>query len=384
MIETSRSAVLRAPKSASAWGSFGEILHVAEFHGEARICYSNAMSRDKRNFRWPYLLGLLELPNQPEAGMTHLRQATELEGNKTASARYELARALVERGRYEEAEPHLQALLAANPAHAAARVERARIHLARGHLKQATQEIQPALTNNYTMRAALLLAAQITQRNKQPDVAAQLSRRAASVPAFDWPDPVLRVLQNRRVDRASLADQANAFLRQNRTQEAEVVVSKLLSAFPDDGEGLLLLGRLRFVQKRCAEAESAHRRHLATQPNSLNGLVQLGLSLMCQQQWTNAAGVFEKAIALKHDFAEGHSNLAVARSRAGDGTGSIRAYRDALRCTPGDINMHMGLAEELANAGEVEEAQQHVKSAAALNPNDPRVQKAREQLGIKP
>ncbi len=384
LITTSRTEVVRSPKSGAAWGKLGQALHAAEFLGEAQLCYSNAFARDKNNFRWPYLLGLLELQDQPDAALIHLQQANALSHGKSDEPRFQLARALIERGRYEEAAAHLRLLLAANPGHAKARVELARIHLARGALKQATQELQPALTNSYTMRTALLLAAQIAQRNGQAAAAAQLSRRATSLPrGFDWPDPVLRDVQILRVDRASLADQANGLLQQQRTQEAESAVAKLLNAFPNDPEGLVLLGRLRYMQKRCAEAEAAYRKHLSIQPSSLNGLIQLGLSLMCQQQWTNAAGVLERAISLKPDFAQAHNNLAVARSRAGDGAGAIRAYRDALRCTPGDINAHMGLAEELANAGQVQEAKQHVESAAALNPNDSRVQKAREQLQMK-
>jgi tetratricopeptide (TPR) repeat protein len=384
IITTSRTAVVSAPKSGVAWGKLGQALHAAEFHNEARLCYSNALARDKKEFRWPYLLGLLELENQPDAAIIHLEQAARLAAGKTDAPRFQLARALIERGRYQEAASHLGVLLAANPSHAAAHVELARVHLARGELQQATRELQSGLTNNVTLRIALQIAAQVAQRNGQVDMATQLSRRVVATPrGVDWPDPVLREIRSLRVDRVNFADQANALLQQQRIREAEAAIAALFESFPDDPEGLLLLGRLRYMQKRCAEAEAAYRKHLAIQPNSLNGLIQLGLALMCQQQWTNAAAVLEKAISLKPDFAQAHSNLAVARSHAGDGAGAIRAYRDALRCTPGDFNAHMGLAEELANAGQIEEARQHVESAAALSPNEPRVKKARAQLGVQ-
>ena len=77
-------------------------------------------------------------------------------------------------------------------------------------------------------------------------------------------------------------------------------------------------------------------------------------------------------------------NLGLARSRSGDSAGAIRSYRDVLRCAPGDVNTHFALAEELANAGQVEEAKEHVNRAATLNPNDSRLRAAREQLGMKP
>ena len=384
LIQTSRAAVVAAPKSAAAWARLGQGLHAAEFSAEARLCYSNAAVLDKNDFRWPYLLGLLELQDAPDAAIRELRRATALAGATSEGPRFQLARALIERGQFDEAAPLLKTLLAANPNHAAAHIELARIYLARGELREATYEIQPALTNNYTMRAAYFVAAQIAQRNGQREVAAQLAARAGSLPRpFDWPDPVVRDVQRLRIDRAALADRANALLQQKRIPETSAAVSELLATSPEDPETLLLLGRLRYVENRCAEAEAAFRRHLVVQPNSLNGLIQLGLALLCQQKWTNAAEILEQAIALKADFAQAHHNLGLARSRAGDSAGAIRAYRDALRCNPGDVNAHIALAEELANVGELPEAKEHVRRAAEINPEDPRLQAAREQLGLK-
>ncbi len=384
VIETSRAAVVAAPKSGAAWGKLGQAFHAAEFMNEARICYSNAAAAEKDNYRWPYLLALLELQDQPDDAIRDLSRAAALAGAMTDGPRFQLARALIERGETEQAAPVLRTLLATDPNHAAAHVELARVYLARDALREATQELQPALTNKFTMRAALLLAAQIAQRNAQPDTAAQLSRRAASLPRmFDWPDPALREVQSLRTDRVKLADQANALLQQQRVAEANAALGKLLNAFPDDAEGLLLLGRLRYVERRCPEAEAVLRRHLAVQPASLNGLIQLGLSLLCQEQWTNAITVLEQAVALKPDFAQAHNNLGLARSKSGDFAGAIRAYREALRCSPGDVNAHIALAEELANVGEIEEAKVHINRAAEINPKDPRIQTAREQLGLK-
>lgn len=384
IIETSRVAVVRAPRSGAAWGRLGEALHAALFNPEARFCYSNAAVREPKNFRWPYLGGVIEQQGDPALAVRLLTRAMELAPPQNDSPRFQLARTLVEQGRFDQAGPHLQQLLDANPHHAAARVELARVHLARGAFKEATLTLQPAMTNQYTMRSATLLAAQISQRNNQPEVAAQLSRAASALPRrFDWPDPVLREVQAQRTDRARLAEHANELLKRQMFVEAEAVLGKLLGIAPEDSEGLLLLGRLHYLQKRCREAEAVYRRYLKTQPDSLNALIQLGLTLMCQEQWSNAVSVLEQTVALKPDFAEAHNNLGTARASAGDVPGAIRAYRDALRSSPGDINFILNLAEELANANQLEEAREHVARAAALNPKDPRVIKARAQLEMK-
>ncbi|HEY0455301.1 MAG TPA: tetratricopeptide repeat protein [Verrucomicrobiae bacterium] len=384
LISSSRQAVLQRPKSAQAWGKLGQVLQAAEFPREARQCYAHAARLEPLSPRWPYLSGVLELQDQPEAALRSLRSATALAQGQTDAPRFALARALVERGQYAEAAVQLRTLLAGNANHAAAHLEMARIYAAQNQFKEATRELQMPLTNSFTERQALLLASQIAQRNQQRDVAVQLSRRALTMArAFDWPDPFLKEVQNLRVDRGKLADQANTFLQQQKLNEAEAALGQLLQAFPEDSEGLLLLGRLRYMQKNCAEAEAAYRRHLQAQPNSLNGLIQLGLALICQQSWTNAATVLEQALALKPDFAAAHHNLGVAKSHMGDAKGAIEAFRDALRCTPGDLNTMFALAEELANAGKQNEAIEYVKRAEALAPNDIRVTRAKQQLGFR-
>ncbi len=381
LIETSRQAVLATPKSADAWGRLGQAFHAVEFFGEARICYSNAAELDSLAPRWPHLLGLLQLQEHPDAAFGNLARAAELTGAQPDAPRVLLAKAMVERGRFDDAAKPLQVLLAANPAHAAARLEMARVWIFRDELKHAAESLAPCTTNPVTARAAMLLLAQILQRQGNAEAAGGLSRRAASMPRpFDWPDPWLREVQSLRVDRQKLADHVNGLLMQQRLSQAGAELEKLLNIFPDDAEALLLLGRLLSLEQKQTEAEAAFRRHLATQPSSLNGLVQLGISLLRQERWADAAAALRRALALKPDFAQAHYNLGYALSRAGDSAGAVASYKEALRCAPGEVGTHMALAEELQRAGLATEALEHVNRAAELSPEDPRVRQMRERL----
>jgi len=381
LIATSRQAVVVAPKSSEAWGRLGQAFHAADFFAEARVCYGKASELDARQASWPHLLGLLQLQDQPDASLTNLARAADLAGGQVDAPRVRLAQALVERGRTDEAATHLQSLLAASPAHPAARLEMARVLLARNELERAAESLAPCATNAYTARPAMLLLSQIRQRQGDAQSAASLARRAAAMPRpFDWPDPWLREVQRRRADRQKLQDQANTLLMQQRMKEAEAVLAKLLKVFPDDPEGLLLLGRLRFQERRCSVAEEALRRHLALQPASLHGSFQLGLALLCQQRWDDAAAALRTAIALKPDFAQAHYNLGYALSGAGNAAGAIASYRDALRSRPGDAETHLALAEELHRAGQAADALHHLSRSAKLNPNDPRLAQLRARI----
>jgi tetratricopeptide (TPR) repeat protein len=385
LIEEGRKQVTHSPQSADAWGRLGQSYHAVEFHKEAVECYTQAVNLDPRAPRWLYLRGLLQLQDQPEAGLASLERAVALVDAEPDAPRLRLAQALVERGQWEAARLHLRRLLDVNPEHPAARLEWARILLADQALDNAAQALAPCLTNAHTARPALMLLAQIRQRQGQAEVATKLARQAAAMPRqFDWPDPYLREVLRLRVDRQKLQDHINSLLVRQQLSEAEEALNKLLGAFPGDPEGLLLLGRLRLQERKCAEAEKIIRQHLTVQTNSLNGLIQLALSILCQERWNDAADVLRQAIALKHDFAQAHFNLGYAQARAGDTEAAIRSYAEALRCNPGDVNTHVALAEQLFRTGQMAEAETHLRRALELDPAHAKARLLRQRYPTSP
>ncbi|MBL9128346.1 MAG: tetratricopeptide repeat protein [Verrucomicrobiales bacterium] len=368
--------------SAEAWGRYAQGLEAAEFLAEARRCYGRARELDPTSARWTHLLGLLELQEEPERGLSLLETAARLGGDGEEASRVRLAQALVERGRFADAEPQVRLLLGRNAGHAAARLELARIRLFGGKLSEASEALQPCLTNPYTARPAAQLMGQIRGREGLAEEAARWASRSSGMPRpFDWPDPYQREVQAWRADRAKQAEQAQALLAQRRFADADAFLADALAKSPADLELLLLAGRSLLQQRRCAEAEARFREHLRVAPDSLNGLTQLSLALLCQQRWTDAVPVLERSVALKPDFAQAHANLAVARSRLGDRAGAIRSHREALRCNPGDAGQHAALADELARAGETDEARRHAGQALNLDPTSERAKAVLRRLG---
>lgn len=282
-------------------------------------------------------MGLLQLQDQPELALTNILRAVQLLPATNDAPRLRLAQALVERGRHAEAIPHLESLLALDPAHAAARLELARVKLAANDPQSAAGLLAPALTNAYTARPALLLLSQVKLRLGETDAAAQLVERAARLPRpFDWPDPFLREVQSLHTDQQNLLDRVNGLIMRGRFVEAEKLLEQNLARAPESAETLLLFGRLRLQQRRCADAAVFFQKHLAVRANSLQGCVQLGLARYCQNDWAAAAAAFESALRLKPDFAQAHFNLGLCRSRANQSTAAIESFRNALRCQPGD------------------------------------------------
>lgn len=385
MIRTSREQVIATPRSADAWGRLGQAFDAAEFATEAAHCYQRAGALDPESSRWPHLLALRQLQDEPETALQNLARAATLASPTNDASRLRLAQALIERGRWTEAAGELRLLLAVRPDHPAARLELARVRLAENDPTEAARLLPPALTNAHTARLALLLLSQIRQREGNSTEAAELARRAAALPRpFDWPDPFLREVQSLRASRDDISDRVNELLRQRRLDEAASQLEPLLATAPDHAEGLLLLGRLRVLQQRCAEAGAPLRRHLELRPDSLHGWTQLGLAGFCDGRWSDAAAAFRRAVELKPDFAQGHYNLGLALARAGEAANAIACFRETLRIQPGNTAAHTALAGELWKTGQTAEAGREVEAALRIDPRNVRALALRERLASFP
>lgn len=385
VLEGARSRLESAPRSADAWGRYGQALQAGEFPGPASVCYRRAIELDPASAKWPHLLGLLELQHDPEGGLARLERAAELAGDTPGATRLRLAQALIEHGRPAEAERHLKRILARQPDHPAARVEWTRLQLSEGRIEGLADPLAPALTNTYTRRPALQLLSQIRAREGEAGVAADLASQASRLPRpYDWPDPFLQEVQALREDRTKLADRANRFLAERRFDEAEATIRELLERQPREPEVLLLAGRALLLQRRCDEAEARFREHLEVAGETLNGLTQLALSLLCQQRWSNAVPILERTLAIKPDLAQAYANLGLARARLGDLPAAIRSYEDALRCQPGDPSHHAALAEVHERQGDRERALDHVGRALRIDPRQPKALAIRQRLSGSP
>ncbi|HAM71664.1 MAG TPA: hypothetical protein DCM86_08485 [Verrucomicrobiales bacterium] len=383
-LESARSAVLRAPKSAEAWGELGRQFQAADIPQSAVFCYGEAARLAPSDQRWWHLRGKLQLLPAPEAALEDLRRAVGAATNASAAeiSRFTLARSLLEMGREDGATHELLSLLSLNTNHPAARVELARIEFAHSRWESAERLVVPCVTNPYTARPAVLLLSQIRQRQGRTEEAARFSREALRMSrSFDWPDPILLQVTRLKGRATGLEDQSNALLSQGRLAEAEKLISSLTTQFPDDPAGPLLLGRLRLQQRRCQEAEAAVREHLQRLPESLNGQMQLALALLCQERWNDAIPVLRQALVLKPDFAQAHHNLGVAAARSGDAETAVASFKEALRYTPGDPSACAFLGEQLLKLGRREEALQWANRALELNPQQPRALELRRTLG---
>src|SRR5213079_2958398 len=86
----------------------GMVLRAHDFDAEANRCFEEAERLDPREPRWPYLRGQTLVLTDPEAGILCLRRAVQCCGDSPTAPRLRLAEALLEQGRLDEAQSHLE------------------------------------------------------------------------------------------------------------------------------------------------------------------------------------------------------------------------------------------------------------------------------------
>ena len=76
-IGKARAEVLKAPRSAAAWGRLGMLLRAHDYGAEANVCFARAEQLDAKDPRWPYLHGHTLLSGHPREALPLLEVALE-------------------------------------------------------------------------------------------------------------------------------------------------------------------------------------------------------------------------------------------------------------------------------------------------------------------
>lgn len=97
------------------------------------------------------------------------------------------------------------------------------------------------------------------------------------------------------------------------------------------------------------------------------GLLQGAATAQREGQWDTASALLRRATTVAPDHPFAWIELGRALTRAGDTPGAIAAFREALRVTPRDAQIHAHIAELYAAQGETDRARQHRDYAERLD-----------------
>jgi Flp pilus assembly protein TadD len=236
----------------------------------------------------------------------------------------QLALALAEAGRVEEAARMLELLAERAPRDPAPLVELGRLEIGRGRYAEAAARLDAA-------------------------------RRLAADPRAE-----------------SLL--AQALLQMDRREEARAALQRALALDPNDPGSRYNLGRILRLQGESAAAVAEFRRALDADPDprlrsSLE--VNLGLAYLDLRRFAPAAAVYEGLVRAHPERAEYRASLASALDGLGETGRALEQAREAARLKPDLPEAHRLIGSLLRTRGELDPALDSARRAVQLAPADP-------------
>ncbi|MEO8704353.1 MAG: dynamin family protein [Kofleriaceae bacterium] len=166
--------------------------------------------------------------------------------------------------------------------------------------------------------------------------------------------------------------QAESLVRAGDVTSAIEILEALLSAKPDHGQALILLGEARLTVRDPDSARDAFERALKLRAGDPSALVGHGLALVSLGKYEPAIASLSRAVSESGGdrgiLAEAYRGLGVAWRRRGDLDKAIRELRKAVVEDPDDVDARASLGEALvADGGSLDEAMRHLERAASAD-----------------
>ncbi len=315
------------------YGELGQIYHAYELEDAAFACYRNAYRLRPKDFRWPYLLGVL-----------------------SQSA-----------GNLEDADHYYWAALPVRPEYVPLRIRISEVYLAQNKLDLAHVQAKEALVSDPTLHAGRALLGEIALAQGQHQEAVEIL------------EPLLQEVPEANLYHHSLGmayrglgnlEKAKEHLAQ-RGKVGLQPLDPLLDSLADLKRGervYLLRGRMAFNAGRYVEAAEAFATAVEAKPDSVRARVNLASSLALAGDPQRAITQFREALNLEPDNATAHFNLGSLLARGGDEVAAVEHLRAAIVANPGDAQAHYELARLLRRGGNLNEAHIHFARASELDP----------------
>lgn len=383
-IAQARQAVLSSPRSARARGRMGMVLLAHEVRAEARECFTQASAFAPRDPRWPYLLGLAQLVDNPMAAVTNLDRAVRLFPEDEWVPRLKLADTLISLGRLEEAETQYRHVWQHEPNSPPAGLGLGKVANARDRAAEAADFLAAALQDPSTRKAAHRLLLNVNQRLGRTNQVAQLARVLAELPNDQpRPDPFLAEVEQLKTGEQAWIDRGDEWIKAGRVAEAARLLEKTVETYPNSDRAMFLLGRARLRLGDPAGAEAILSRAVALAPGSVEAQMQLGVTRLTRGRGKAAQPCFRAAIRAKPNLGEAWFNLGLSLGgEINHRAESVTAFREAIRLKPNLVEAYLGLAVVLRADGQNQAAAYELRRALDLQPDEPLRQRLLAQLRL--
>jgi len=379
-------AVEDKPKSADAWGQYGEILMAHEWNAEALICFEQAANINPKEMRWPYLAAILLERQEPLLALAKYDAAKELVPGY-APLWMRRGSTLLGLNRQDDAESSFKKSFEVEKNQPYPLIALARMAGAREDWKEATQLLEQAKTlapkNREVLveltRSRMLLG--VNPMLGQVEQSAILSGQRYET----MPDEIYASINEREVAARFTAMKADSAAAQGDLQAAAEAYVALIKQRPEMVRPRLNLAAVFLQSGQAPLALTTLKEAVQLFPEDARAHYAYSYALEGSQQFEAARRERDEAVRLKPDFAEVHFARGVSSERDGDLDQAIQSYRLAIQSDARLARAHLGLGLTLQKQGKLEKAVAAMDSAVKLSPGDPvpkaHLDKAKALLG---
>lgn len=380
-IEQARRQVESNRSSSAAWGRLGMLAMAHHYRPQARICFAEAARLAPRQFRWPYLAGVLEEETDLAGAIRSFESAAALSPDYVP-LRLRLARAHIRLNRLEDADRELRQAAELAPESPFPMTARGRLALAQGDLAAARDHFAAAVKIASWSREARLGLAQSLHRLGQVTQAYREQQTAQRLPAMaaEPPDPVLQEIEEQELTGRRLSMQADEAIARGDVAAAVRALREVVRARPDLSRPLLNLGQLLEGQGQLREALDVFEEAVTRFPREPLAHFSLGTALELAGRHDEALAAYRQAGTLKPDYADAHYCLGLLLRKRQELSASADALRRAASSNPGFAPAHVALGMVLADLGDRHGSVAQLRLAAKLAPDDAELREQLERL----
>jgi tetratricopeptide (TPR) repeat protein len=204
---------------------------------------------------------------------------------------------------------------------------------------------------------------------------------------LEWVDPLVNEYLQYAVKKRNRYRLAESLQSAGRYADAAAVARPMTTEYPDDYLPALLLGQCLAQMRDYRGGEAAFRQSLRLAPDKVQTHYYLALLLFQEGEElskqgdagkTRAEALFREAessarqaLAVKPDYGFALMAQGLSLRQLGRRTEALVALRQAVRCNPEFTELHLRLAETLADDGQNAEARGQFEQALRLAPDAP-------------
>ena len=189
-----------------------------------------------------------------------------------------------------------------------------------------------------------------------------------------------KALELKPLDPAIHKNFGNALAQTGKLDEAIAQYRQALEIVPGDGDIYNNLGNALCHQGRIDDAIATFQIAQKAKPSDVRVYNNLGNALILKGRSDEATRQFDKALEIDPNDAEAHYNLGNVLAGNGRTDEAMARYRKAMAGRPGYVDAHQNLGVLLHQQGRIAEAITQWREVIRLRPNDPVVLNATARL----